>query len=715
MSGTGIGLIRLGFSVGALTAFIGATTLTLAPLNSAHAATCYVDDRGRIVTRRRPGFTRIECPTPEQPAATPQATPPQTDQPTDGTSTTTTAPTTAAPTSAPVAPPPARLLPPSNSSEVFFQESRPDAVQSISPGTNPEAPDATTLTNPVQSPSNSQLYRLPSRRQGLEDDTRVTSRPRVRQRNAASPIPRPKLGDYPESVVIRDRWRIVDDLGYKESKLDPYNRNPYKADKPIFDDWFYSVAVTSDSFYETRDLPTPVGNQSTDDPGSIDVFGGSAQAFGAQILAAEFVYYQGDTVFRPPDHEFRFTPVFNYNHTILDEITGINARPSEGETRDDQHLGIQALFYDRHLRNVSDRYDFDSFRIGIQPFSSDFRGFLFQDQQFGARLFGIRDNNKVQYNLAWFRRIEKDTNSGLNDIGKGLRDDDVFIANVYKQDWPALGFISQASVIYNRNRENGTFYYDENDFIQRPASLGRETPRKYDVVYLGYNGDGHFGRLNLTASTYYAIGSGSPGVFVPGEVDIRAAFAAFEVSMDFDWIRPRLSFMYASGDDDPFDDVATGFDTIFENPQFAGGETTFWNRQAVPLVAGGRVALSGRNSLMNSLRASREEGQSNFTNPGLILAGAGVDLDFTPRLRLSLNLNSLYFDNTAVLEAARNQADIDTEIGFDLSASLIYRPLMSQNVVLRASYAQLIAGAGFDDLFPGEDSGYLLLNATLNY
>ncbi len=57
-------------------------------------------------------------------------------------------------------------------------------------------------------------------------------------------------------------------------------------------------------------------------------------------------------------------------------------------------------------------------RVGIQPFQSDFRGFLFQDSQLGVRLFGNRDNNRWQYNLAWFRRLEKDTNSGLNDVDR---------------------------------------------------------------------------------------------------------------------------------------------------------------------------------------------------------------------------------------------------------------------------------------------------------
>ena len=82
-----------------------------------------------------------------------------------------------------------------------------------------------------------------------------------------------------------------------------------------------------------------------------------------------------------------------------------------GTHRFDDSLGVQEAFVDYHLRNVSDRFDFDSVRVGIQPFQFDFRGFLFQDQQLGIRLFGNRDNNRFQYNLAAFWRLEKDTNS----------------------------------------------------------------------------------------------------------------------------------------------------------------------------------------------------------------------------------------------------------------------------------------------------------------
>jgi hypothetical protein len=533
---------------------------------------------------------------------------------------------------------------------------------------------------------------------------------------SASPVPRPGLTDYVDAVPVPDRWRIVDALGYKQNLLDPYNRNVLKADKPVFgEDWFFNLGVISDTVYELRDVVTPVGGTSTQNPGSLGVFGSSKQTALVETLAVEFELYKGDTVFKPPDWEFRFTPAVNVNYVSLDELLGVNADPGRGRTRTDYSFGVQAAFVDKHLRNVSEKFDFDSLRVGIQPFSSDFRGFLFQDNQLGARLFGTRADNRYQYNVAYFRRLEKDTNSGLNDLGQSLRKDDILVANLYRQDTFVPGFTAQLTLLYNRNREDDAQYYDKNGFLVRPASLGRQAPRQYDVTYAGFNGDGHFGRLNLTTSLYYAFGTEKPGVFIAKDSRISAGFAAAEISMDYDWIRPRLSLLYGSGDRNPFDDRSTGFDAVLENPQFAGADTSYFIRQAVPLAGGGRVALSGRNGVLNSLRSSKDEGQSNFTNPGVILAGIGADMDLLPQLRLSLNFNDIAFADTRVLEVARNQANISRQVGFDLSASLTWRPLMSQNIVVRGSYARLIAGSGFKALFPKEDPAYLLVNVLLAY
>lgn len=528
----------------------------------------------------------------------------------------------------------------------------------------------------------------------------------------ATPAPSP---DAPRtSVPIPDRWRLVEAIGVHERWYDPYNQNTLKADRPLFDDWFLNLSLISDTVIELRKFPVPVSPASGRQAGALDSFGGRNQDVFSENLILGTVLYKGDTTFKPPEYEFRFTPVINYNRVTVDEDRVLNVDPTRGRTRNDRFVGIQELFADKHLRNVSDNYDFDSLRFGIQPFNADFRGFLFQDEPFGLRLFGNRASNRYQYNLAWFRRIEKDINSGLNDLGRKLRNDDVFVGNLYRQDFPVTGFTSQGVLIYDRNRETQAFY-DDNGFLVRPASLGTERPRKYDVTYLGYNGDGHVGRMNLTASSYAALGKETPGVFVAQSSRIRAWFAAAEASRDYDWLRLRVSALYGSGDDNPYDRVSKGFDAILENPIFAGADTSFWIRQPVPNIGGGGVSLSGRNGILNSLRASKDQGQSNFTNPGIALLGVGADFDVLPELRLSTNLNHLSFANTAVLEAARAQANIDTDIGWDASVSLIYRPLMSQNIVLRLSGAVLLPGDGFKQLYGDENSYSILGNVILAY
>jgi hypothetical protein len=529
-------------------------------------------------------------------------------------------------------------------------------------------------------------------------------------------------GDVPAFAVVPDRWRIVSALGYAERWWDPYNsNNVLKADRPAFgEDWFVGFNLVSDSTFEYRSVPTPVAVASSQNSGSLDVTGQSEQSAFTQNLILEAILYKGDTVFRPPDYEFRFIPVFNLTSVSVEETGFLKADHAAGTTRTEGFLGIQGLFVDKHLRNVSDRYDFDSLRVGIQPITADFRGFLFQESPVGVRLFGTRNNNKWQYNIGWFRRIEKDTNSGLNNITENsfsdaLRDDDVWLFNLYRQDFPWRGFTSQAVVAHNRNRETDADFIDDNGFLVRPAALGIQKNREYDVTYAGLNGDGHIGRWNLTASFYYAFGDESPATFNDFSSDISAIFAAAEVSRDFDWIRVKGTFVYGSGDDDPYDDRSTGFDAIFENPLIAGADTSFWIRQAIPLIGGGRVALSGQNGLLNSMRSSKGQGQSNFTNPGIVLLGAGADFDVTPKIRVSVNINQLWFDETAVLEAARNQGEIAKDIGQDLSLSMLYRPLTSQNIVVRLSASALNPGQGYKDLYGSEVPYSLLANLILSY
>jgi hypothetical protein len=521
---------------------------------------------------------------------------------------------------------------------------------------------------------------------------------------------------------LPDRWRIVEAIGYRENLWDPYNGNNWlKGDKPAWgEDWFVSLLGISDSIVEPRRFRLPVSPASSDQPGTNDTFTqDSDQLVVQQNFALEAVVFKGNTVFKPPDYEFRVTPVVGITYVDVNERGILKANPDFGTDRTEAVVGLQSAFVDKHLRNVSDRYDFDSLRVGIQPFQSDFRGFLFQDAPVGIRLFGTRANNRYQYNIGVFRRIEKDTNTGLNNVIElgedAFREDDFAVFNFYAQDLPVLGFTSQATVVYNRNREGDDLMYDDNGIIQRPSSIGLERGNNYDVTYVGLNGDGHWGRTNLTLSVYGAFGDADRGTFVEQKQDIQAAFVAGEASWDFSWIRVRTSAAFATADEDPFDDKAEGFDSIFENPLFIGADTNFWTREPVPLIGGGRVTISGRNGMLNNMRSSKEFGQSNFNNPGLAMAGVGADFDISPTLRLSPNLNYLRFVDSTTVELARTQAPIDEEVGVDASLSLIWRPMAIQNVVVRLSGAALIPGDGGKALF-GDDVMYAVLgNLVMQY
>ncbi len=555
---------------------------------------------------------------------------------------------------------------------------------------------------------------------------------KVTQDNIGAVRPPPPEAFPTEEFPIPDRWRLIQSLGLvKERWFDPYNQNTYKGDRPIDPakvpwlpikghDWFFVASGVSDTVVEARTFPIPVGVQTTERPGNLDIFGKDGSEVYSQTFILGAALIKGLTAFKPPDIEYRVALALNVNYVNVPEKRVLFVQPSKPSHRLDHFLGLQELFVDYHVRNTSDRYDFESIRVGIQPFQSDFRGFLFNDQQLGIRYFGNRDNNRWQYNLGAFWRLEKDTNSGLNSVVQRPRNDWVFIANLYRQDLPIPGLTSQITAVYNMNREKNRVEIDDNGFPVRPALLGNLRGRNYDVVYLGYNADGRIGRVNLTASIYSALGTDGQNFFTGQKGKIRAGFAAAEASYDLDWMRFRLSGLYATGDRDPFDKKETGFDAIFENPIFAGADTSYWIRQTIPFAGGGRaISINGRNGILNSLRSSKEQGQSNFNNPGTILLGAGADFDLTPTMRLSANANYLWFENTSNLKVLRSEGSIPKDIGCDLSAAAIWRPKATQNIVFRLSAATLLPGKGFKDLFtnrPRDKQYYsLLANVIFTY
>jgi hypothetical protein len=517
-------------------------------------------------------------------------------------------------------------------------------------------------------------------------------------------------------LPIMDRWRIGLPSGYQQNVtgdlLDPYNQNVLKGDYAIpgTQDMFLFLTGTSDTLYENRTIPTP-SNLSSENPGKFGFFGQFRSQFVQQNFILSGELFQGDASYQPKNFAVRATVVDNINFLQTGEYGAVSPDVRQGSNRTDAHVAVQELFVEKKLADLSANYDFVSVRAGIQGFSSDFRGFLFSDNEPGIRLFGNYDNNRWQYNLAWFYQLEKDTNSGLNTFNG--RDQNVFIANLFRQDLFFPGYTGQLSFHANIDQGKG-LQYDRNGFLVRPADVGTVAPGDIYAYYFGWAGDGHIGRFNITHQVYQVFGNDTFSQIAGHSVDINAQFAAIELSYDFDYVRFRTSFVYESGDRHPQGRNATGFDTIMDNPNIAGGGTGYFIRQGIPLVGSG-VSLVGPNSFTPDLRSSKIEGQANFVNPGLFLYNVGADVKITPKVTLVTDVTYLQFDNTSSIQYILQDGRIRKDLGLDVSMGLEYRPFLNNNVILNVGAAALIPGNGFKDIYTSQTLYSTFISMTLTY
>jgi hypothetical protein len=505
------------------------------------------------------------------------------------------------------------------------------------------------------------------------------------------------------------RYEEQHDVPYvKGHWYDPFNRNRLKGDYPIFGQrWFFNFTGTSETAADGRRVPLPSGVD-TERPDSSDFFGRGEQTLLTQNLRFSFDLFRGDASFRPVDFRVRITPEINLNFLQTRERGIVNVDPREGINRFDTRMGLQEAFVEAKIRDLSPNYDFVSVRAGIQQFTSDFRGFLFSEEQPGVRLFGNLRSNRIAYNLAWFNFLEKNTNSGLNTFQN--RGQQVYVANIYVQDFLAKGYTTEFSFHYNR--DDASIHYDDNGFLVRPAPAGAVVnggvnSHAIRAYYLGWASNGHIGRINLSHAFYQALGHDDFNPIAGRRVDINARMAAIEVSADKDWVRYRASFFYASGDSSNrsgasrTDSTAHGFDTIVDDTHFAGSDFSFWDHEGLRLTGTG-IALMNPSSLLPSLRANKEEGQANFVNPGLYLFNLGTDFNVTPKLRAFVNGNYLRFDRTEPLELLLFQRGIRHSIGTDLGTGVEYRPPLSENIVLVGGVSSLVPGRGFEQIYNGK-------------
>jgi hypothetical protein len=511
-------------------------------------------------------------------------------------------------------------------------------------------------------------------------------------------------------VPVEDRWRIglppwdrygrghprLDDYPFAPGNIfNPYTQNLLKEDYPVIGQHtFFDLRASSRTITNFRQVPTPdTPFESTPTPGQEDFFGNPNGFLFLQYYSLAMELNHGDKTFKPNDWRIRIVPVINQNYLEVYEYGVVRPDVADGRRRYRGFATIEEWFLEFKLADLSPSYDFMSIRGGSQPFTSDFRGFIFSDLNRAIRLFGTRLANRDQFNLIVFDQREKDTNSFLNSFDP--RGQNIIIANYYRQDFIWPGHTAQASFHYDYDQ--ASLHYDQNGFLVRPDPVGLAQPHEVNACYVGLATDGHINELNITSAFYYAFGHDSLNPQALQPIDIGATMAALELSYSPDWIRFRGSVFFASGDNNINDGRGGGFDGIIDNTQFAGGEFSFWVRQQIKLLG---TNLKNLLSVYPDLRATNKwQSQANFVNPGLQLYNAGVDFELTPRTRLVTNCNFLFFDTTEVLESFVFQNNISKSIGTDLSLGVESRPLLNNNWIFRAGVSGLLVGDGFRDLY----------------
>jgi len=507
----------------------------------------------------------------------------------------------------------------------------------------------------------------------------------------------------------------------------PYLQSKFKADAPIFgQDIFLNITAEDFFQFEARKLPTPSG-VSADRPNSSEFFGRGDQLFYSNDFSIGIDLFKGETAFKPVEWALRLLGVYNHNYIDVEERNVVNPNPQNGTTREKEFFALQEAFGEIHLRDLSSNYDFISSRIGIQPFVSDFRGFIFNDTNLGVRIFGNYDNNRWQYNVAAFDMLEKDTYSDLNEFNR--RDQQIYVANVFRQDLIWKGYTGELTFL--ANFDGASRHYDKNGFITRPAPIGTVADHYVQAYYLGWTGDGHIGWLNIDHAFYQVFGEDGLNGIAGRRVQISAQMAALELSIDKDWLRHKLSIFYASGDHNPTNSMATGFDTVFDRPFFIGGPFSFFSHQGFNL-GGTAVNFKQRDSLVVDFRTSKSEGQSNFVNPGAFIVGYGLDADITPKLKGFVNVNYIRTIDTAATELVLFTNRASNDFALDCSAGFQWRPLLTENIIVTAGAGFLIPRWGYKDIyqantkpvfgFPGPSPGHVddflysaIVTLTLTY
>lgn len=474
----------------------------------------------------------------------------------------------------------------------------------------------------------------------------------------ATPVRPPDVEPEP------NRWRVLEPQGIgvksRNPLYDPYNPNVLKGDYPIYGDKvFLAVTGTLDSIADfRRNLDFFTTDRIRNVPFHEHITIGQLTG----ILAIEV--FHGDTVFKPKDWAFRVTPIIRWrcgDKNAIDQGCGEDVRLLE-------------TFGEVKLFEIGPTFDATSARLGLQFFTSDFFGFIYNDVQPGARIFSEIARNQFKVNVAAFDRLNKEKLSGLNEFKR--RNNQVGVASLEWDDFILSGFNILPNFVVNVDNDG--------------SLVGGEL----DAYYVGFTTNGRIGRVNVNSAVYYVFGETAKNTPTKKNQDISAGMVFGQVAYPVSFVTPRVAVAWATGDRNPNGHTANGFDSVFDNVNFGGGQFSYLFGEKIQL---GNTTVFRGNSIFPSLRGGNAVPQ--FVNPGVIALNPGVDLQLTAKTFFEADFNYALFDNTASLEALTKHRPFSAYVGSELNAGIAYQPFLNQQVIVFFGSAVFVPGQGIKDLF----------------
>ncbi len=292
-------------------------------------------------------------------------------------------------------------------------------------------------------------------------------------------------------------------------------------------------------------------------------------------------------------------------------------------------------------------------KVGLQNYKSDIIGSIYSDTDLGLRLTGAFKG--VDWSIYGANRVENDLLSDFNQISD-FRDQQIYIGHL---QFKVGETIFKPSVHLNMD--------DEGD--HKRGRAGRD--EDVEAMYLGLTTYGPIGPVTVLTGLYGVFGN-QDNVSLVGAIPLRdQSIKAFLGYLDISYpmmdgkISPHIGALFASGDDDPFDGNAEGFDAISDDVNVWGAKGAIIDDRISLGALGGRTVIR-HDSPFPALRDT--DANSNYINPGLIAANIGFNTKPFEKFSLDANVTFLWWEETEVLEAILAGLGTPTSIGHSVGA-----------------------------------------------